>query len=147
MAAELEDTPARRAYLALVQAHEKLAGEFADLFREHGLTQVQFNVLRILVQSPSEGCSCQHIGAQLINREPDVTRLLDRMETAGLVTRERSTDDRRVVHVRITPKGRKVCEGLYPAVAALHEKQFAGLSKIRTKELAAGLRELFEPTT
>jgi len=145
MAVELEDTPARRAYLALVQAHEKLVGEFADLFRSHGISQAQFNVLRILVQGPPRGCSCQHIGANLIHREPDVTRLLDRMEAAGLVTRERSTEDRRVVEVRITPQGRSVCEGLYPEVSALHEKQFARLSKTRTKELAAGLRELFEP--
>lgn len=90
MSARLQKTPTRAAYLALIQVHELLNSEFNALFREHALTGPQFNVLRILIQGPREGVPCSRIGDELIHRVPDVTRLVDRMLKAGLVTRERS---------------------------------------------------------
>ncbi|MEZ5977660.1 MAG: MarR family transcriptional regulator [Planctomycetota bacterium] len=120
-----------------MQAHERLGGEFADLFRSRGITPAQFNVLRILVRAPKGGVPCSRITEELIHRLPDVTRLLDRMERDGLVTRRRCDEDRRVVKVEISAKGRKTCEGLYDAVSELHERQFAHLSARDVTALAA----------
>jgi DNA-binding MarR family transcriptional regulator len=133
---------ARDVYLNLVRAHEKLYAGFSALFREHGLTQAQFNVLRILRGGPEEGASCHYVGERLLNRVPDVTRLIDRMESAGLVTRARGRDDRRVVLVRLTAKGRKLCETLSGPVLDLHRKQVAHLSPKKVAALNRGLREL-----
>lgn len=146
MPAELPLTPAREAYLALLLAHERLASEFAELFKRHGLTMAQFNVLRILVQGPAQGLACQEVGEQLLNRVPDVTRLFDRMEKAGLVKRERCSQDRRVVRARLTPKGRRTCEGCYGDVAALHERQLAHMKSSEVAALTTGLHRVLERT-
>lgn len=133
-----------RTYLALIQAHESQHAPFVEAFKEAGLTEVQFNALRILLNGPREGCTCQHIGDKLLHRVPDVTRLLDRMEKANLVVRERSDEDRRVVLVRITRTGQRLAEGLYAPLAKLHRKQLAFMSKLDMKELNRLLRMLFE---
>lgn len=135
----LDDDPARRAYLDLVRAYETLHGELADLCRRHGVTHVQFDVLNTLGRAPECGASCQFISENLMNRLPDVTRLLDRMERDGLVKRSRCTEDRRVVRVHLTPKSRKVLEKLADPVRELHERQFSGLSKKAVTDLQRGL--------
>lgn len=143
---DIAETPARRAYLALVQVADRLSGEFSSLFRSRGLTLSQFNVLRILVRGPEEGVPCQHIADNLVHRVPDVTRLVGRMEAALLVTRERCPRDRRVVRIRVTPSGREVCEGLYRDVEGLHASHFASLDANSTQQLDAVLRSLLEPS-
>jgi len=144
MKADRQDTADRDLYLNLVRAHEKLFGQFSALFREHGLTQAQFNVLRILRGGPAEGASCHYIGERLLNRLPDVTRLIDRMEAAGLVTRTRSGEDRRVVRVRISAQGRKHCESLSGPVMDLHRKQVAHMSPGTVAALNRNLRQLLK---
>lgn len=139
---DLPDTPARSAYLALVQVHERLAGEASGIFRARGLSLSQFNALRILVNAPEGGVSCQHIAENLVHRVPDVTRLVDRLEKAGLVTRQRCTSDRRVVRVSITEQGRELCESFYPDIAAMHERQFEGVPTERVEQLDRLLREV-----
>lgn len=142
MATRPKDTAARDAYLNLVRAHDKLSAEFTALFREHGLTQAQFNALRILIEGPREGAPCQYIGERLLNRVPDVTRLIDRLVAAGLAQRARSAEDRRVVLVRITPKGRKLCERLYRPVNDLHRRQLAHLSDRQVEALNRALLQV-----
>jgi DNA-binding MarR family transcriptional regulator len=142
MTTERKDLAARDVYLDLVRAHERLFGEFSALFRDHGLTQAQYNVLRILLGGPREGASCQYVGERLLNRVPDVTRLIDRMEAAGLVRRARSTEDRRVVLVRVTSKGRKLCERLDAPVLGLHRQQLAHLPAKKVAALGLALQEL-----
>ena len=133
--AKLQESAARSAYLKIVEAHERLTGDFSDLFREYGLSHTQFNVLRILVTGSKNGEPCSTIAARLIHRVPDVTRIIDRMESAELVQRERSAEDRRVVLVRITTKGRRLCESLYEPVSRLHRRQFAHVPKAALGEL------------
>ncbi len=132
---QLPDSPERHAYLALVGLSEQLSAEFAELFGGVGISLVQFNTLRLLVNGPTEGLRCQEIAAGLLHRHPDVTRLVDRMETAKLVQRERSSTDRRVVLVRISNTGRRLCESLYDDVDALHRRQLGGLSAADLKKL------------
>ena len=73
--------------------------------KPEGLTQEQYNVLRILRGAGEEGCSCQKISARMITRDPDITRLLDKLVNRRLASRERGTRDRRVVVVRIAKDG------------------------------------------
>ena len=142
MARPTKEILARDTYLNLVRAHERLSADFADLFRAAGLTAAQYNVLRILYGGPKEGAACQYIGERLLNRLPDVTRLLDRMETAKLITRGRAAEDRRVVLVRLTPEGVKRCKSLERPVMELHARQFEELPMRTLAELNAGLESV-----
>ena len=136
------DLLARDVYLNLVRVHERLTADFAELFRGAGLTFAQYNVLRILLGGPKEGAPCQYIGERLLNRVPDVTRLLDRMQAAGLLSRSRGAEDRRVVLVRISAKGARLCRGLEHPVMDLHRRQLAGLSARSLAALNEGLEEV-----
>lgn len=127
MASPSKDILSRDAFLNLVRLHERLNGQFTELFREEGLTQAWYNVLRILRGGPREGAPCQYIGERLLTRVPDVTRLIDRMVAAGLVERLRSEEDRRVVLVRVTRDGRSKCRRMDGPVMELHKKQFSHL--------------------
>ena len=133
---------ARDAYLELMRVHEALRKGSDALFKAHGLTQAQFNVLRILRGAPEEGLPTAEVGARLVNRLPDVTRLVDRMEASGLVQRRRSTEDRRVVIVTLTAGGKALVDSLDDPVLELHLGQFAGLSGAKLEALLALLQEL-----
>lgn len=140
-------TKSREVYLSLVRLTEALTGEFQGLFKEHGLTLAQFNVLRILRGGESEGVTCQDIGERLLNRVPDVTRLIDRMETAGLVRRARAADDRRKVLVTLTPAGRELVDELDGPVDTLHVAQLEHLSDTALTDLDKRLRAALGVTT
>lgn len=144
MATRPKPVLARDVYLAVMRAHERLSGGAAALFKEHGLTQAHFNVLRILRGGPAEGLPCQIVGQRLVNRVPDVTRLLDRMEDAGLVTRSRCTEDRRVVRAALTAEGRKRVDTLDDPVLELHAEQCADL-RAGDLEALEGLLERLAP--
>ena len=87
----------------------RTAGAFqwreAELLKPYEITLPQYNVLRILRGAGAEGLICREIGERMIARDPDVTKLLDRLEARGLVSRERQEKDRRVIVARVTPEG------------------------------------------
>lgn len=91
--------------LKLMQASELTQSAAQSLFKQHGLSAPQYNVLRILRGAGEEGLSCQDISARMISRVPDITRLLDRLEAKNLVARRRSETDRRVVMTDVTGPG------------------------------------------
>jgi DNA-binding MarR family transcriptional regulator len=121
--------------LNLARTEDELMQEFGKLFGEHGLSASQYNVLRILRGLGGEGTPCQEIAAQMINRMPDITRLVDRLEEAGLVERQRTRADRRVVLVKITRKGTNVLAKLDRPVLDLHKKLLGHLSGAELTEL------------
>lgn len=147
MRARERRTKSREVYLSLVRLTEALTGEFQGLFKQHGLTLAQFNVLRILRGGAAEGVTCQDIGERLLNRVPDVTRLIDRMETAGLVRRARAADDRRKVLVTLTSAGRALVDELDDPVDALHAAQLEHLSDTALTDLDKRLRAALGATT
>jgi len=102
---DLDLRQAELVYVKLLRVHEHLEGQQGDLFKQHGLSHPQYNVLRILRGARGEGLSCQEVGARMLKRVPDVTRLLDRLEQRGLIERWRCAEDRRVVRTRITAAG------------------------------------------
>ena len=95
-------------FVALVKIADSLTQEAEQLIKAAGLTGAQYNVLRILRGAEPDGLPCRGIGERMISHDPDMTRLLDRMEKQSLITRERQIRDRRVVKTRITPEGLKL---------------------------------------
>ena len=125
------------AYLAIVQTSEHLQREFAELFKPHDLSLTQYNVLRILRGSGGEGATCGDVAGSLIRHDPDVTRLLDRLDRRGLIERARDTKDRRVVRTRITRAGLALLADLDGPVGEVHERQLGHLGEARLVELGA----------
>jgi DNA-binding MarR family transcriptional regulator len=101
----------------------------------HGLSMTQYNVLRILRGAGKAGLCRNDIGDRLIARMPDVTRLLDRMESAGLVSRIRSMEDRRLVNTTLTPKGRSIVDDLDAQVAEAQKAQLGHMTSEQLRTL------------
>jgi DNA-binding MarR family transcriptional regulator len=131
-----------RIFVAISQAADTLGQEAEQILKAAGLTTAQYNVLRILRGSEPEGLACRAIGDRMISHDPDMTRLLDRMEKRGMITRERQTDDRRVVKTRITPQGLGLLKTLDHPVQDLHKRQFRHMSAARLKILSDLLEEV-----
>jgi len=131
-----------RIFVALLQTADTLAQEAEQLLKAAGIPNAQYNVLRILRGAEPEGLACRAIGDRMISHDPDITRLLDRMEKRGLITRERQTDDRRVVKTRITPQGLSLLKTLDQPIHDLHKRQFRHISTARLKTLFGLLEEV-----
>jgi DNA-binding MarR family transcriptional regulator len=131
-----------RIFVALLQTADALSQEAEQLLKAAGLTGTQYNVLRILRGSEPEGLPCSGIGDRMISHDPDMTRLLDRMEKRGLITRERQTHDRRVVKTRITPQALGLLKTLDQPVHDLHKRQFRHIPAARLKILGQLLGEV-----
>ncbi|HEX5655988.1 MAG TPA: MarR family transcriptional regulator [Polyangiales bacterium] len=115
-------------------------------FQSFDITPQQYNVLKVLAaQDGRVGVACQAIGEQLLNRVPDITRLLDRLEQAGLIWRERCASDRRVVRTHLTDAGRnKVGEVREPLQRAL-QRRFAHMTSDEVRDLNHLLVKVREP--
>jgi len=129
-------------FVAILKAADSLSQEGEQLLKAAGLTGAQYNVLRILRGAEPEGLLCRGIGEKMISRDPDMTRLLDRMEKHAWITRERQKEDRRVVKTRITAEGLALLKKLDHPVAELHKEQFRHMSAARLKALTELLEEV-----
>ena len=123
------------AFLDLMRTADILSRPVAQLLKNEDLSSTQYNVLRILRGSP-DGLACGEIGNRMITRDPDITRLLDRLEKRGLVSRCRETKDRRMVLTRITPEGLKLLARMDQPVQATHRKLLGHLGKERLHALS-----------
>jgi DNA-binding MarR family transcriptional regulator len=126
--------------LNLARTTAEIAQPLIELLKTHDLTPAQYNVLRILRGAGSDGLACGDIADRLISREPDVTRLLDRMQKRGLIARHRSTADRRVVTTRLSDEGLRLVNELDEPVSGAHVAQLGHLSR----EQLLALIELLE---
>lgn len=127
--------PEEVAFLDLVRTCDLLSRRPALLLKDEDLSATQYNVLRILRGSP-DGLPCGEIACRMITRDPDVTRLLDRLEKRGLIARWRETRDRRVVMAKITAEGLKLLARLDEPVQEMHRRQLGHLGKDRLRELS-----------
>ena len=135
------------AYLNLQRTADALMRGLAEVLKPHDLSPTQYNVLRILRGAGPEGLPCGEIGARMVTRDPDVTRLLDRMEQHGLLTKTREQGDRRVVRVRISAEGLRLVNDLDRPIAGLHKAQLAHLGEKRLKSLVDLLEQARGETT
>lgn len=125
----------QEAYLNLVRTAFVLTDELELLIKPSGITLVQYNVLRILRGAEPSGLCRNELRDRMLNRMPDVTRLLDRMEEAGLVTRAREVKDRRQVRTRITPRALGILSVVDEIIADAHRRQLGHLSKEQLEQL------------
>ena len=130
-------SPEHEAVVSLARTAAILEHQLAEALKPHGLTPTQYNALRILRGAEPNGLCRNEVRDRLVTRMPDVTRLLDRMEEAGLVARVRSTTDRRLVNTRLTPRGREVVDSLDDPVAEEHRRRLGHLSDEQLQTLIA----------
>ena len=132
--ARRKGNPEEAAYLNLLRTTDMLSRPVTDLLKGEDLSQTQYNVLRILRGSP-DGLACGEIGNRMITRDPDITRLLDRMEKRKLISRCRETEDRRMVLARMAPDGLKLLARLDRPVQDTHRKLLGHLGRERLRTL------------
>ena len=138
------DSPEQEAVLNIARTADRFGICFARLFREYGLTPSQYNVLRILRGSEPDGLICREIGERMIARDPDVTKLLDRLEARGLVSRERQEKDRRVIVARVTPEGLRLVKEIDRPVLQMTRELLGHLGERKLGTLIRLLEEARE---
>jgi DNA-binding MarR family transcriptional regulator len=133
-------------YLAMLRTVERLSRGVAETLARAELTPTQYNALRILRGAGDAGASCSEVSERMVTKDSDITRLLDRLDERGLISRERETKDRRRVVARITDEGLRVLAELDGPVAETHRRQLGHLGEKQLatmgKLLNAALNEL-----
>ena len=130
---------------ALLNIHRTaghLEAGMAELLKPAGLSAGQYNALRILRGAGKAGLACREIGRRMVTRDPDITRLLDRLEKRGLTARSRESADRRVITVRITAAGLRLLGKLDGAVARFVARQMGKLDSKRLRALIEALERV-----
>ena len=125
----------QEAMLSIERTAAVLIHRFAESLKAYDITPTQYNVLRILRGTGEDGLCRNEIRDRLVSQVPDVTRLLDRLEDAGLVMRERSEQDRRLVTTRITRQGAKLLSRLDEPVVRIHSRQLSHLTQAQLRTL------------
>lgn len=121
-------------FLELCRTTDVLSRRLSGVLKAEELSSNQYNVLRILRGAP-EGLPCGEIGSRMITRDPDITRLLDRLEKRNLISRSRDTRDRRTVMGRITPAGLELLARMDEPVREAHRSQLGHLGRERLRAL------------
>jgi DNA-binding MarR family transcriptional regulator len=136
-----------RVFVSLMRTADALARGAEALLKPFNLSGTQYNILRILRGAGEKGLACREVGCRLISRDPDITRLLDRMESRGLIARAREAQDRRVVKTRITAEGLRLLAELDKPMHELHRRQlrhFSGKQLRQFSDLLERARERLE---
>jgi len=131
--------PEETAFLDLLRTTDMLSRGLIAVLKGEDLSATQYNVLRIL-RGAAEGLPCGEVANRMITRDPDITRLLDRLEKRGLISRTRETRDRRMVMARVTSQGLKLLGRLDEPVQETHRKQRGHLGRERLQRLTELLR-------
>jgi DNA-binding MarR family transcriptional regulator len=141
-------SPEQEAYLALQIAAHRVSDPWIRFLKAQGLTPGQYNVLRILRGAQPDGLTCGEIAERMITRDPDITRLLDRLEGRDWACRSRSGSDRRVIRTAITAKGLAYLKQLDAAIADIGaDRIFTKLGKRRLKQLNELLADVIDLAT
>ncbi len=128
-------------FLNLQRTADALSRRVAEALKPLGISPTQFNVLRILRGAGDEGLPCGEIGDRMITHDPDITRLLDRLEKRGLIERSRGSKDRRVITARISKEGLQLLSAFDERESHLEREMLGHLSDRKLKELCRLLEE------
>lgn len=147
LASELKQTkpftsPVQEAVLSIKRTAALLELRLAELLRPYGVTPTQYNVLRILRGAGADGLPRCEVQGRLVAPVADTTRLLDRLEKMGLVSRARNTDDRRVVTSKITPRGLALLDKVAAPLKKFEEDEVGQVSDARLRSLIGILDEV-----
>lgn len=132
-------------FLNLLRTADALLRELEQTLKAAGLSHTQYNVLRILRGAGRDGSPCGEIAQRMISRDPDMTRLLDRLENRALVTRARERGDRRVVKTRITAEGLRILRELDEPIRSLERRQLRHIEHSQLRRLNELLEEVRRP--
>lgn len=121
-------------FLDLLRTTDMLSRSLVGILKAEELSANQYNVLRIL-RGAHDALPCGEIASRMITRDPDITRLLDRLEKRGLISRCRQTKDRRMVMAGITPEGLKLLSRLDEPIEEAHRKCLGHLGRERLRAL------------
>jgi DNA-binding MarR family transcriptional regulator len=123
------------ATLSIARTAAVLEHRLAQALKPFDVTPTQYNVLRILRGAGGDGLCRNEVGERLIRPVPDVTRLLDRMEELGLITRRRGAADRRFVSTTLSTRGHEVVDRLDKEICAIHREHLGHLDEPRLRQL------------
>lgn len=123
------DSIEEEAWLNLMLTYKNSKGELDLFFKNHGTSGLQFEALKIINEHGNEGIPVRKIAALMVSENPDITRIIDRLEVSHLVERIRGEADRRIIFVRITDKGKHFLDRLMKPLTELHQNQFNHLNK------------------
>ena len=130
------------AFLNVQRTADVLMQALLALLKPSGLSATQYNVLRILRGAGSSGMTCKDIGSRMVTPDPDITRLLDRLEKRNLITRNRAREDRRFVTIQITPQGLDLLGRLDDPIRQLQVEMFHQLGHQRVLQLVDLLEDV-----
>lgn len=132
-------------YLNILRTADAVSQPVEKLLRASGLSATQYNVLRILRGAGRQGLTCGETAERMVTHDPDITRLLDRLEKRKLTTRSRDGGDRRVVTTRITSEGLRLLESLDKPMSDLNGNLFRHMSKQDLRKLSSLLDRVRSP--
>jgi DNA-binding MarR family transcriptional regulator len=128
-------SPEEEVYLSILRTAEALTWGVSETLKVADLTPAQYNVLRILRGAADEGATCGQISERMVTKDSDITRLLERLDARGLITRSRDGQDKRFITVRITPEGLSLLATLDEPIVQCHKRQIGHLGKERLASL------------
>ena len=130
------------AALNVVRTADVLMLAVGEALKPHLLSATQYNVLRILRGAGKDGASCKDIGSRMVARDPDITRLMDRLEQRGLLTRDRAREDRRIVTHRLSEAGLELVNALDGPIEAVHRRTLGRMKAQKLRDLVGLLEEI-----
>ena len=130
------------AFLSLQRAADRLGARLAEFLKPYGLSPTQYNCLRILRGAGHAGLPCSEVAARMINRDPDITRLVERLRARGLVSRIRDKKDGRVVLATITEAGLKLLSGIDDPIREFHRELLSKVGEKKLRELVRMIEEI-----
>ncbi len=129
-------------FVGLQRTASRLLERSEEILKSVGLSHAQYNVLRILRGAGPGGLPCQAIAARMITRDPDITRLLDRLESRHWVKRAREEKDRRVITARITVAGIRLLKQLDSPITEWHRRELGPVGEKKLRALKALLDQV-----
>lgn len=139
------DSPQQEVYLHLWRTYDRLKALEDELFSQHQLSAQQYNALRLLQLVHPDTVPTLALGAKLVSRAPDISRLLDKLANRGLIIRDRRPENRRVVQVGITPAGMNLLRQLEASVRQCHQRQLGHLTETQLRQLVELLNAARQP--
>lgn len=139
------DSLEQEAFLNLWRTYDRLKALEDEVFAQVALSAQQYNALRLLRSVHPGAMPTLELGSRLISRAPDMTRLLDRLEQRGLLSRQRRADNRRIVEVQITPEGLLLLDEIHEAVLECHRRQLGHLNGKSLRQLTGLLKQARGP--
>ena len=129
------------AALNIIRTADILTIKAMDVLKPYGISPTQYNVLRILRGAGAAGATCKDVASRMVTRDPDITRLMDRLEKRGLLTRDRAKEDRRFVTTRLTADGLNMVNGLDGPVEQMHRKLLGNMTAEQLRTMIGLLEE------